>query len=148
MNFLKLNVVDTLPPVTSADAGARVLFEDSIYVVTSAGAWKEVSPDKGFLEYRAVVSQDLTENPTAVVRKNELGVEITFTRLDTGVYQVGGIPSNSDVTISKNTISSQIGINITIGYVSSENIFYSNVGGSLADSVINEATLTIRKYPD
>jgi hypothetical protein len=45
MNFIKLNVVNALPVVTSADAGARVLFNNEIYVVTTAGAWVKVSGD-------------------------------------------------------------------------------------------------------
>jgi hypothetical protein len=94
MNFLKLNVVNALPAVTSADAGARVLFENSIYVVTSAGSWKEVGIEaEEVKEYIATMSQSTTENPVVNVIKNTLGVTVAWTREFPGSIRYNGVYS-------------------------------------------------------
>jgi hypothetical protein len=157
MNFLKLNVVDALPSVTSADAGARVLYKNKEWVVLPNGEW---CPSVGYKEGLFILSQSGSNSPTII---SSIGgdFDTEFTRVDVGVFtaNVGTENNGSRCSINGSFSTSSfvesngdeqvIILKLDSTQVSDGNIQFSSLDSNFSnqDGLLNNTLVTIRLYP-
>jgi hypothetical protein len=119
-------------------------------VLWLASLFSEPPASPSYKVYTALLTQTGTNAPTATVLENTLGVTITTSYIAEGTYKLN---SSGIVFITDKT--AVLGLN---GYVDIGNIaarrsndtsiyVYSGLNGTLANDIINKATIEIRVYP-
>lgn len=113
----------------------------------------DLVPPAGYNKYVALLTQSGTNAPVATVLENTLGVDITWVRIGTGVYQ-GQIPDPLFLVNKTWAICGQTGLmadsHTQINYNLDTNLVvatFSYPGGSLSDDILNYTSIEIRIYP-
>jgi hypothetical protein len=148
MNFLKLNVVNALPAVTSADAGARVLYKNKEWVVLPNGEWW---PSVGYKEWSGSVSFDSVVNINYI---NSSDFDLSFERDSQGIYNTTQDSFLANTEISTNPLD---GSSADEGGFSSKlvailvggkiRVITSNADNGLEDGIFMNQRFIVRIYP-
>jgi len=123
------------------------------YNDTLAPGSKWVLKDGGKKVYKALLTQNSTDAPTAVVLENTLGGDITWTRNNEGYYiatLTGGFPDLNKLILPQSRyidIFSNAWLNVLYGDPNSIEFNTSIIGGVNEDSWLLNTPIIIEVYP-
>ena len=125
------------------------------YILTSdangVGSWTASVNTRNYKVYVALLSQNATSAPTAIVLENTLGVTVTYTYSITGEYigtATGALTLNKTTFLIKNSNhSSPNYYTESIARISTDLfVIGSQINGVFANGILNQATIEIRVY--
>ena len=163
INLVNTPVLESLPDVDASKAGRKFWLNGTLWTYAKEGQFGALAvgtpwPVKGYKEYVAMITQSATDNPTATVEKNDLGVTISYVRtfpgsaLYTGTYStsINRIPLLEITSVFRQIGAGETGLNlITANNIADFSFITRSTSGTIVDMAADSGKvyLSIRLYP-